>query len=112
MFLSYPKDCLVIRFTADKSSQISFQANLSRGRYFDGINKLGENGICLYGNLGRGGSDFVMGIKAWAKGGVASAVGGNLCVQGADEVLLTSVQLHPSGTRKNVMNCCGKLKKK
>ena len=89
MFLSYPKDCLVIRFTADKSSQISFQANLSRGRYFDGINKLGENGICLYGNLGRGGSDFVMGIKAWAKGGVASAVGGNLCVQGADEVLLT-----------------------
>lgn len=88
MFLSHPKDCLILHFTADTAAQISFQANLSRGKYFDGIEKLGENGICLYGNLGKGGSDFAMGIRAWTKGGQVRAIGSNLCVEGAQEVLL------------------------
>lgn len=88
MFLSHPEDCLIMHFTANAEAKISFQANLSRGKYFDGKQKLGENGICLYGNLGKGGNDFAMGMKAWAKGGQVQVVGCSLCVENADEVLL------------------------
>ena len=80
MFLSHPEDCLIMHFTANAEAKISFQANLSRGKYFDGKQKLGENGICLYGNLGKGGNDFAMGMKAWAKGGQVQVVGCSLCV--------------------------------
>lgn len=87
-FLSHPKDCMVMRFTADKPGSISFEARLERGKYYDGIGRIGDNGICLYGNLGKGGSDFAFCIRAWASGGKVKLQGQSLCVGGADSVLL------------------------
>lgn len=87
-FLSHPKDCMVMRFTADRPGSVSFEASLSRGRFFDGIGRIGDNGICLYGNLGKGGLDFLSCIRAWAVGGTVKQHGQTLCVENADSVLL------------------------
>ncbi len=49
---------------------------------------MGDNGIYLYGNLGKGGLDFGMALKAYAKGGRVEVIGEHLYVEDADEVLL------------------------
>ena len=87
-FLSYPEDCLVMRISADHPGQITFTARLERGRFFDGVDKLGENGICLYGNLGKGGIEFASGLRAVATGGSVFVCGQTLAVENADEVTL------------------------
>lgn len=88
VFISAPDDVMVIHLTADKSSSISFQALLRRGRFFDGVKKVGNNGICLYGNLGKGGFDFAMQLSAFTKGGQVTVIGEHLVVEEADEVTL------------------------
>lgn len=87
-FLSHPDDCLVMRFSADCPGRITFTAKLERGRFFDGVGKLGENGIWLYGNLGKGGVDFAAGLKAYAVGGTTRVIGQTLYVENADEAIL------------------------
>ena len=88
MFFSKPADTLVIKFTADRPGSLTFSALLRRWKFFDGIRKMGENGIYLYGNLGKGGLDFGMALKAYAKGGRTEVIGEHLYVEDADEVLL------------------------
>lgn len=88
MFFSKPADALVIKFTADRPGSLTFSALLRRWKFFDGIRKMGENGIYLYGNLGKGGLDFGMALKAYAKGGCVEVIGEHLYVEDADEVLL------------------------
>ena len=88
MFFSKPADALVIKFTADRPGSLTFSALLRRWKFFDGIRKMGENGIYLYGNLGKGGLDFGMALKAYAKGGCVEVIGEHLYVKDADEVLL------------------------
>lgn len=88
MFFSKPADTLVIKFTADRPGSLTFSALLRRWKFFDGIRKMGENGIYLYGNLGKGGLDFGMALKAYAKGGRVEVIGEHLYVEDADEVLL------------------------
>ncbi len=87
-FISHPEDCLVMKLSADCPGQISFTARLERGRFFDGVGKLGDNGICLYGNLGKDGVEFVSGLRAAATGGNVQVLGQTLCVSNADEVIL------------------------
>lgn len=88
MLLSVPEDVLVMHLTADKKGAITFQALLRREKFFDGVKKAGNNGICLYGNLGKGGFDFAMQLTAYAKGGSVSVIGEHLLVEDADEVTL------------------------
>lgn len=87
-FISHPADCMVMRFCADRPGKISFRARLERGLFFDGV-KQGEQGeICLYGNLGRGGSEFAAMLRAEARGGNLRLMGEHIVVEGADEALL------------------------
>ena len=88
MFFSNPDDLLVMRFSADRPGRISFSAMLRRWKFFDGIEKCGNDGIRLFGNLGKGGFDFAMELKAFAKGGRVSVIGENLLVENADEAVL------------------------
>lgn len=88
LFLSVPDDVLVMHFTADKKGAITFQALLRREKFFDGVKKAGNNGICLYGNLGKGGFDFAMQLTAYAEGGSVNVIGEHLLVEDADEVTL------------------------
>ena len=87
-FVSAPDQVMVMRFTADKKASINFQAILRREKFFDGIKKVGNAGICLYGNLGKGGFDFAMQLTAKAKGGKVCVIGEHLVVEEADEVIL------------------------
>ncbi|MBQ9136243.1 MAG: glycoside hydrolase family 95 protein [Lachnospiraceae bacterium] len=87
-FISAPDDVMVMRITADKKAAITFQALLRREKFFDGVKKAGEDGICLYGNLGKGGFDFAMQLTAKAKGGSVCVIGEHLLVEDADEVML------------------------
>ncbi len=86
-FASFPEDCLILRYGADRPGSLFFKANIERGKTIDGMGRLGKNGIYLYGNLGEGGSRYVSGISAWAAGGEVRVIGQTLCVEGADEVV-------------------------
>lgn len=87
-FFSKPADCLVMHFTAKGAEGLSFNARLERGRFYDGAGKYEEKGICLYGNLGKGGFDFAMLLRAKAVGGSLELIGENIVVEGAKEVYL------------------------
>lgn len=87
-FISAPDDVMVLHLTADKAGAITFQTVLRREKFFDGIKKAGDNGICLYGNLGKGGFDFAMQVMAVPKGGSVCVIGEHLLVEDADEVTL------------------------
>ena len=88
IFFSAPDDVMVMRLKADREGAITFQTLLRREKFFDGIRKCGNNGICLYGNLGKGGFDFAMQVSAFARGGRVCVIGEHLLVEEADEVLL------------------------
>lgn len=88
MFISQPAQVMVIKLTADAPGKLTFSAVLRRDKFFDGIKKAGEDGICLYGNLGKGGLDFAMQLTARAKGGRVCVIGEHLIAEEADEVLL------------------------
>jgi len=88
IFVSKPAECMVMRITADKQSSISLSIGMGREKYFDGIKPQGQDGLYLYGNLGRGSSEFAMKVSAQSKGGKVYTIGEHLCVDYADEVLL------------------------
>lgn len=87
-FLSCPQQVMCVKLTADKPGSINFWVLLRREKFYDGIRKKGGDGICLYGNLGKGGLDFAMQITAKAKGGTVRVIGEHLLVENADEVTL------------------------
>lgn len=88
MFISEPAQVMCMKLTADQPGKISFYTLLRREKFFDGVKKVGDNGICLYGNLGKGGFDFAMQLSAYAKGGKVMTIGEHLIVEEADEVCL------------------------
>mgnify|MGYP002510334370 CR=1 FL=1 len=88
MFISKPAGIMVMHFTAEGDEKISFAASLERERFFDGIKKAGTRGICLYGNLGKGGFDFSMMLTADSKDGRIEVIGEHLLVSNASDVTL------------------------
>lgn len=87
-FASHPADCILMRFTAEGEGTVDFLARLRRGKCFDGVKKLGDDTIMLHGNLGRGGYEFAMALRAMVTGGSVKTVGECLQVEGASEVTL------------------------
>lgn len=87
-FASNPADCIIMHFTAEGQANITFNARLRRGKAFDGVGKLEDDGILLHGNLGRGGLEFAMALRAMAQGGTVQVTGEVLRVEGAREVTL------------------------
>lgn len=87
-FASKPGDCILLRFTAEGPGTVDFTSRMRRGKFFDGVGKCGEDCVELYGNLGRGGWEFSMALRAFARGGKVSVLGESLDAEGAKEVLL------------------------
>ena len=89
IFVSKPADCMLIRVRADKKGSINLWVGMDRWKFFDGICADGDNGLYLYGNLGRGASEFAMKLQAKAIGGKVYTIGERLMIEEADEVILT-----------------------
>ena len=106
VFISKPDDCMVVRLTAEGAGKLSFGAKLERGRFYDGVGKLQKDGIYLYGNLGKGGVDFVSGLKAKAVGGSLEVIGQTLCVENAEEVILFFSALTSYGHEEDWLVAC------
>lgn len=88
-FFSYPADAMIVRLRTSKERALNFTVNLDRCKNaYDGINKMGQNGLCLYGNLGRGGFEYAMCVKVKAMGGTVQTIGEHLIVQNAAEAVL------------------------
>lgn len=87
-FISAPDKVLVMRLTSDKKASITFSAVMTREKFYENAYKIGNNGIMIDGNLGKGGSDFALMLKADAIGGTVETIGDQLWIQNADEVVL------------------------
>lgn len=89
IFFSCPADAMIMRFTASEDRALNFTVSLDRCKNaYDGIRKLGQDGLCLYGNLGRGGFGYAMCIRARAAGGSIQTIGEYLIVRDAREAVL------------------------
>ncbi len=87
-FISKPADVMVMRFLAKGAKKLNFSAILGRDKYFDGVKKVGTDGLCLWGNLGKGGYDFSMMLHAKSRDGKITVIGEHLLVEDASEVIL------------------------
>jgi len=91
MFVSAPDQVMVLRLTAGKSKQISFDARLDRPERFETTGD-GDNGLVMTGQLdnglGGGGVRYVARIRVLNRGGQVSVHGNDLSVSQADEVVL------------------------
>lgn len=88
-FFSHPADALVAKFTASEEGALNFAVSLDRCKnMYDGIHKEGMNGLCLYGNLGRGGFEYAMTVKVYTATGTVRTLGNHLIVQNAEEAVL------------------------
>lgn len=89
IFFSRPADAMIMRFTASEDRALNFTVCLDRCKNaYDGICRLGQDGLCLYGNLGRGGFEYAMCIKVRAAGGSTQTIGEHLVVRDAREAVL------------------------
>jgi len=87
-FFSAVDDVMVMRISSDEREKISFSALLTRERFYDSVTGIGNDTIMLNGNLGKGGLDFAMMLKAVAEGGTCKVIGEHLIVRDADAVTL------------------------
>ena len=88
IFISNPDDVMIVHLSSRGKKKLNFDAKLRRDRFFDGVKKLDDNGITLYGNLGKGGFDFALCLKAKVKGGKISVIGEHIVISDADEAVL------------------------
>src|SRR5882672_7173845 len=91
MFSSAPDQVMVLRLSADKPGQISFDAQLDRPERF-GTTADGDNGLLMTGQLDNGadgkGVKYVARIRVLNRGGKVSVHENVLSVSNADEVVL------------------------
>ena len=88
IYISKPDDVMIIHLKAAGKKKLNFDAILRRDRFFDGVGKLSDNGIRLYGNLGKGGYDFALCLTAKVKSGRIHVIGEHLVIEDADEAVL------------------------
>lgn len=103
VFASHPADCIILRFRAKGAGKVSFMAKLRRESWFDGTRRTGDNGILLFGNLGRGGYEFAMELRAASRDGRVYTQGECLKVEDASEVTLyftADTTYHCTGAEK------------
>jgi alpha-L-fucosidase 2 len=91
MFVTAPDQVMVLRLSANKSKQISFDATLDRPERFE-TDGDGENGLLMTGQLDNGrdgkGVRYAARIRVLNKGGQISVNGNVLRVSSANEVVL------------------------
>ncbi len=88
IFISAPENVMAIHLTSTGNKKINCNALLMRERFYDYVAKAGDNGIELGGNLGKGGMDFAMMLKATCNGGNIKVIGEHLIIEDADEAFL------------------------
>lgn len=88
IFASNKADIIVIHLKAEGTKKLKFDVHMRREKYFDGIHKIGDNGISLYGNLGKGGFDFNLCLTAKIKNGDLKVIGEHIVVNNASEAIL------------------------
>ena len=90
IFISYPDQVMVARFTADQPGQISFTATMNRPERFATYAKNDE--LIMSGKLSNGkggdGLEYMVRLKAVAKSGSVQYKNNRLIVKNADEVVL------------------------
>lgn len=89
---SYPAQVLAMRLRASRPGSISIRLLLTRDHLAEASGKEGSDTVWLSGSLGKTGSDYILAVKACAKGGVVRTVGETLEVDNADEVVLYFAQ--------------------
>jgi alpha-L-fucosidase 2 len=91
MFVSAPDQVMVLRLTASKSKQISFDAQLDRPERFETTGD-GNNGLLMTGQLDNGvdgkGVKYAARVRVLNRGGDVSVHGNDLSVSKANEVIL------------------------
>ena len=91
MFVSKPDEVMVLRLSANRAKQISFEARLDRPERFATVAD-GKSGLLMTGQLDNGvdgkGVKYVARVRVVNKGGEVSISGTALRVSGADEVIL------------------------
>ncbi|RDY30660.1 glycosyl hydrolase family 95 catalytic domain-containing protein [Lachnotalea glycerini] len=88
VFSSYPNKIMVMHMTCSQKASISFQAFMSRERYYDNAGAVNNHTIYMDGNLGKGGVEFYCALMVKANGGNVRTVGEHLIVEEADSVML------------------------
>lgn len=104
IFISHEADAMIMYFRAEGDGLLSFDAILRRAVLFDGSKAADESSIYLYGNLGKGGSDFGMTLSAKSIEGSVSVIGDHLIVNDAKEVTLyfTASSSYQLGEAKDI----------
>jgi alpha-L-fucosidase 2 len=91
MFVSAPDQVMVLRLSADRSKQISFDVRLDRPERFESSGD-GDHGLLISGQLDNGtdgkGVRYVARVRVLNQGGQISVNGDVLRVNNADEVIL------------------------
>lgn len=83
---------LAMRLSASRPGSISIRLLLTRDHLAEASGKEGSDTVWLSGSLGKTGSDYILAVKACAKGGAVRTVGETLEVDNADEVVLYFAQ--------------------
>lgn len=88
-FVSYPANVMAVRLTANQEGRQTFVLKYVPNPVSEGtFTADGKNGLCYVGHLDNNGMQYVVRIKALAKGGSVTYDKGNIKVEGADEVTL------------------------
>lgn len=87
-FVSAPAQTAVVHMGASREGALSFDVLLTRERFYDSVEKAGPDTVLLKGNLGKGGSDFCLGVKVCVKGGTVKCLGEHVIVRNATEAVL------------------------
>lgn len=86
--ISAVDDCMIMHLTAEGEGKINLNIHNSRVHYYDGVKKIGTDGICLYGNLGKGGFDFSQIITATSRDGAVRNIGERLLIEDATDACI------------------------
>ncbi len=87
-FASYPDHVIALHIKSSTPAMLNVFCLLTRERFYDHSWALDDCTVAMDGNLGKGGSDFVVVLKALAVDGTVRTMGEHLIVEGAGEVLL------------------------
>ncbi len=88
VFASAPDGVIAIHFTADRPGMLNFDVILTRQRMYNRAWAMDERTIAISGDLGKGGQDFCLSLRAVCDGGRVYTQGEHLVVEGASTAML------------------------
>ena len=86
-FASYPDQVIVIHLNSEENN-LSFDATLNRAYFYNRVYAYSKASIVMDGNLGEGGNNYAVMLRAVSEGGYIDTIGEHLLVRDAKEVTL------------------------